>query len=187
MTWDTATLLLLPIKCKFHPTQQVTDRNYVSVLCSGWAAERHNKRPPSQYSRFWVIMQGTRLYHTQEQISNIYNGKITKKAHSKNHQATRSSILHLLILPSSEGFLASRYKPDQKKSHSAASSLWELMNIRTRGNFREITTWFQNLGQEFFFLEGKEKGWTDMFNQAIGNVRYWPLHSDSTFQSFFEC
>ena len=71
----------------------------------------------------------------QEQTSGIYNGKIINKVHKKNHQATRSSIPHILTLPSSEGFLVCKYKSDEKKPYTAASSLRQLMNTGTRRNF----------------------------------------------------
>lgn len=43
-----------------------------------------------------------------------------------------------LILPSPESFLVCNYKSDQKKPHTAAFSLWELMNIETRGKFIKL-------------------------------------------------
>lgn len=86
----------------------------------------------------------------QEQISGIYSGKIINKGHSKKHQATRSPLLHLLILPSSESFSVCRYKSDQRKAHTAAPPLGNSWTTEIwQRDYHTISKFWSGI---FFFL-----------------------------------
>lgn len=133
-------------------------------------------------SRNWIVP------HPKEQISNIFNGKIINQAYSKRTEQQSYFIPHLLILPLSENFLVWRYN-HTKRNHILLlpsfgnSWIWETEILERDCH---VISKFR-----IFFLihrsKHREKGWTDLLNQIIVNVRYWPLYSDPFFIDSWNC